>query len=123
MKNFTIGSEIVTLLNTNRAVHTAVRDKIFPLVASTSTTFPFIVYRRSYYKPASNKDYENEKVGIEIIVASNKYSDSVTIANSVADALNHQSTAVIEDINVTNTNEDYLEDTYIQRLFFEVEIK
>lgn len=123
MKNFTIGSEIVTLLNTNGAVHTAVRDKIFPLVASASTTFPFIVYRRSYYKPASNKDYENEKVGIEIIVASNKYSDSVTIANSVADALNHQSTAVIEDINVTNTNEDYLEDTYIQRLFLEVEIK
>lgn len=123
MKNFTIGSEIVTLLNVDNAVHTAVGNKIFPLIANADTTFPFIVYRRSYYTPESNKDWENEKTGVEIVVASNKYSDSVSIANSVADALNHKATTNIEDIRVTNTNEDFLEDTYIQRLFFEITIK
>lgn len=123
MKNFKIGSEIVTLLNASSDVTAAVGNKIFPLVANATTTFPFIVYRRSYYTPASNKDYENEKCGIEIIVASAKYNESVNIADYVVDALNHKSTTDIEDITINNTNEDFMDDTYLQRIFIELSIK
>lgn len=123
MKNFLIGSDIVTLLNASNSITSLVGNKIFPLVANATTTFPFIVYRRSYYTPENNKDWENEKCGIEIIVASNKYSESVTIANAVADALNHQTTTNIEDIKINNTSESFYEDTYLQRVNIEVEIK
>ena len=123
MKNFKIGKEIVELLTTGDSVTSYVGDKIFPLIANANTTFPFIVYRRSYYTPASNKDYENEKCGMEIVVASTKYEESVNIADAVSNQLNHKQTEDIEDIIITNTNEDFYEDTYLQRVNIEIEIK
>lgn len=123
MKNFKIGKEIVELLKTDEGVTTYVGNKIFPLIANATTTFPFIVYRRNYYTPDSNKDWENEKCGIEIVVASTKYEESVNIADAVSEALNHKTTEDIEDINITNTNEDFYEDTYVQRINIEVTIK
>lgn len=119
MKNFQIGKEIVAILSGNDAVKWYVDDKIFPLVA-TNTQFPFIVYRRSYYTPTNNKDYEGEKVGIEILICSTKYDESVNIANAVADALQHNSTDIIEDIVVTNIQELYQEDTFTQTINVEV---
>lgn len=123
MKNFSIGQDIVGLLQSDTAVTNAVGNKIFPLIATAETTFPFIVYRRSYFTPVSNKDFESEKCGVELIVASNKYSESVSIADAVSDALNHQATTNIEDIKVTNASEDFYDDTYLQRITVEVEIK
>lgn len=123
MKSFKIGSEIVELLSNDGVVTSLVHNKIFPLIANANTKFPFIVYRRSYYTPASNKDYENEKCGIELVIASPKYEESVNIADACANALNHKETALVEDINVTNTSEDFMEDTFIQRIVLEVTIK
>lgn len=123
MKNFKIGKEIVELLNTGDSVTSYVGNKIFPLIANATTTFPFIVYRRNYYTPANDKDWENEKCGIEIVVASTKYEESVNIANAVSEQLNHKTTEDIEDIKIINTNEDFYEDTYVQRINIEVEIR
>ena len=123
MKNFKVGKEIVELLKSGNSVTDYVGNKIFPLIANATTTFPFIVYRRNYYTPESDKDWENEKCGIEIVVASSKYEESVNIADAVSEALNHKTTEDIEDIRITNTNEDFYEDTYVQRINIEITIK
>lgn len=123
MKNFKIGKEIVDLLKADADVRGFVGNKIFPLIANATTTFPFIVYRRNYYRPENDKDWENEKCGIEIAIASPKYEESVNIADAVSEALNHKTTVNIEDIRVTNTSEDFYDDTYIQRVSIEVSIK
>lgn len=123
MKNFDIGKDIIALLSADTDVTSALGTKIFPLIAPAKTTFPFMVYRRYYYTPANNKDWENEKVGVEFAIASVKYEEGVKIADAVADALQHQKTDNIEDINVTNTNEDFYDDTFVQRINIEVEMK
>ena len=123
MKNFKVGKEIVELLKSGNSVTDYVGNKIFPLIANATNTFPFIVYRRNYYTPESDKDWENEKCGIEIVVASSKYEESVNIADAVSEALNHKTTEDIEDIRITNTNEDFYEDTYVQRINIEITIK
>lgn len=123
MKNFTVGKDIVTLLNSSVEVSSALGTKIFPLIAPAQTTFPFLVYRRSYYTPMNNKDYEGEKVGVELVIAALKYEEGVKIADAVADALIHQTTDNIEDIAATTISEDFMDDTYLQRINIEVTLK
>lgn len=123
MKNFEIGKDIVTLLSASTDVTSALGQKIFPLIAPAKTTFPFLVYRRSYYTPENTKDWENEKVGIEMVIASLKYEEGVKIADAVADALLHQQTTNIEDIVVTSISEDFLDDTFVQRITIEATLK
>ena len=123
MKNFKIGKEIVTILNGSSDVTDALGNKIFPLVAVPNTTFPFMVYRRSYYTPANNKDYEGEKVGIELVIAATKYEDGVDIADKVATAINHARTTMIDDVIITNIKEDFIEETFIQQINLEVTLR
>ena len=123
MKNFKVGKELITILSGSSAVTDAVGNKIFPLVAVPNTTFPFIVYRRSYYTPANNKDYEGEKVGVELVVCSPKYDESVNIADKVATALNHAMTAMVEDIKITNISENFIDDTFTQQINIEVSLR
>ena len=120
MKNFTIGKEINRLLKNNVL---GLGDKVFPLIANPNTTFPFLVYRRIGYQPRNNKDYVGEIVTMEFNVASESYNESVDIANSVADILQGQETQLIEDIQLVNVSEMYLQDTFIQNLQFRIELK
>lgn len=121
MKNFKIGKEINRLLQNGNAYK--IKDKVFPLVANANTTFPFLVYRRIGYQPRNNKDYIGEIVTMEMNIATETYNEGVEIANSVADILQGQNTDLIEDIQLTNVNELFLQDTFIQSLQFEIELK
>lgn len=123
MKNFKVGKELVSILQGSSAVKQALGNKIFPLVAVPNTTFPFMVYRRSYYTPENNKDYEGEKVGVEIVICATRYEDGVDIADKVATAVNHARTNMIDDINITNISENYVEDTFTQQVNIEITLK
>jgi hypothetical protein len=93
------------------------------LVAVPNTTFPFLVYRRSYYTPENNKYYEGEKVGVEMVICATRYEDGVDIADKVATAVNHARTNMIDDINITNISENYVEDTFTQQVNIEITLK
>ena len=123
MKNFEVGKDIKTLLSLSPEVSSALGNKIFPLIAAAKNTFPFLVYRRSYYNPMSNKDYEGERVGIEIVIASTQYEEGVKIVDAVADALLHKQTQNIDDIEAVTMSEDFIEDTYLQRITMEITLK
>ena len=123
MKNFKVGKELVNILNGSSAVKTALGNKIFPLIAVPNTTFPFMVYRRSYYTPENNKDYEGEKVGVEMVICATRYEDGVDIADKVATAVNHARTNMIDDIEITNISENYVEDTFTQQVNIEITLK
>ena len=121
MKNFYIGKEINRILKDNNLLK--VQGKIFPLVANPNTTFPFLVYRRIGYQPRSNKDYRGEIVVMELIIATETYNEGVDIANSVCDILQGRETDMIEDIQLVNISEIYLQDTYLQSLQIQIELK
>ncbi len=123
MKNFKVGKELRTLLSNSGEVTKLVGSKVFPIVANEGTTFPFIVYRRTNYTPASNKDYTSEIVGVEINILSQKYDEAVNIADVVATSLDRKETNFIEDIKITNISEDYIEDTFVERIYLDIYIK
>lgn len=123
MKNFKIGSEIRNVILSSSAVKNAVETKVFPLIANAGTTFPFIVYRRSSYSPISNKDVLNESVYIEIAIICNNYEQSVSIANDVADALLQYESDTIEEIKVTNISEEFISNSFVQKVNLQIDLK
>lgn len=123
MKNFKIGSEIRNVILSSSAVKNAVDTKVFPLIANAGTTFPFIVYRRNSYSPLSNKDVLNESVYMEIAIICNNYEQSVSIANDVADVLLAYESDTIEEIKVTNISEEFISDSFVQKVNLQIDLK
>lgn len=123
MKNFKIGSEIRNVILSSTAVKNAVDTKVFPLIANAGTTFPFIVYRRSSYSPKSDKDVLNETVYIEIAIICNNYEQSVSIANDVADVLLAYESDTIEEIKVTNISEEFISNSFVQKVNLQIDLK
>lgn len=123
MKNFKIGSEIRNVILSSSAVKNAVDTKVFPLIANAGTTFPFIVYRRSSYSPKSDKDTLTESVYMEIAIICNNYEQSVSIANDVADVLLAYKSDNIEEIKVTNISEEFISDSFVQKVNLQIDFK
>ena len=123
MKNFKIGSEIRNVILSSTAVKNAVGTKVFPLIANAGTTFPFVVYRRSSYSPQSDKDVLSESVYMEIAIICNNYEQSVSIANDVADALIQYESDTIEEIKVTNISEEFISDSFVQKVNLQIDLK
>ena len=123
MKNFKIGSEIRNVILSSTAVKNAVGTKVFPLIANAGTTFPFVVYRRSSYSPQSDKDVLSESVYMEIAIICNNYEQSVSIANDVADALIQYKSDTIEEIKVTNISEEFISDSFVQKVNLQIDLK
>lgn len=123
MKNFKIGQEIRNAILSSTTVKNAVDTKVFPLIANAGTTFPFIVYRRSSYSPLSDKDVLTESVYMEIAIISTNYEQSVSIANDVADVLIHYESSTIEEIKVTNISEEFISDSFVQKINLQIDLK
>ena len=61
-----------------------VSGRVFPIVAELGTEFPYVAYSRTYITPVYTKDYYTEdNVGVEIVVASQDYLESLEIANII----------------------------------------
>ena len=123
MKNFKIGLEIRNVILSSTAVKNAVGTKVFPLIANAGTTFPFVVYRRSSYSPQSDKDVLSESVYMEIAIICNNYEQSVSIANDVADALIQYESDTIEEIKVTNISEEFISESFVQKVNLQIDLK
>ena len=123
MKNFKIGLEIRNVILSSTAVKNAVGTKVFPLIANAGTTFPFVVYRRSSYSPQSDKDVLSESVYMEIAIICNNYEQSVSIANDVADALIQYESDTIEEIKVTNISEEFISNSFVQKVNLQIDLK
>lgn len=123
MKNFKIGQEIRNVILSSTTVKNAVDTKVFPLIANAGTTFPFIVYRRSSYSPQSDKDTLTESVYMEIAIICNNYEQSVSIANDIADVLLAYKSDTIEEIKVTNISEEFISNSFVQKVNLQIDLK
>ena len=100
---------------------------IFPLVANADTTFPFIVYSRTSLTPVYTKNLlSDNEASFTVIVVSNKYTQSLYIANAVRHALEgyryKDSSVDIHPIRLDSVTEDTVDDAYIQRMTFSFSI-
>lgn len=122
MSSLSLGKAITTIL-------TGIADgKTFPIVANPDTTYPFVVYKRTGLIPANTKDMYNyrELATVEIIVAANTYANSLEIAEQIKTKLEHIrgnfNGIEIGNAYLISSSEDYLDDAYLQRMTFQIEI-
>lgn len=122
-----IGKVVKDILYQDEALNNLVKNQVFPLIAEENTTFPFIVYRRNSIRKASTKDYVNDEIAsVDVVIACDKYSQSVEIAENVRFVLEHGGyegeNFSVDNISLSNASEQYMQNTYIQTLTFDVEI-
>lgn len=121
-----IGKVIYQLLQQNSKLTKIVGKKIYPLIADQTTTFPFIIYRRSRLYQGDNKDYTDETANIEIYIATETYKEGIEIAELVRESLEHKEGVLadidISDIVLEDASEEFLDNTFIQNLNFKIEI-
>lgn len=119
-----IGKTIYNCMNTNEDLNKIVKNKIYPLVADQSTTFPFVVYYRTNIMSSNyTKDgYGEDEVEFTVIGVSDKYNVSCDIANEIRKVFEKKK---IDGENLTITNcrlvgvdESWEENAYVQRLNF-----
>lgn len=103
--------------------------KVYPLVADQGAAYPFIVYRRASIIHSNTKDRFNfsELATVEVIVAGNTYQQSLQIAKEVMNRMEHTrgiyDNIGISEITLDNAEEDYIEDAFIQKLTFKINIQ
>lgn len=126
MSCISIGKAIKALL-VDGLSRTSIKNKIYPLIADETTTFPFIVYRRSSIILESDKDYSNDSAYIQIMIAANNYAESVELAEQVRASLVHKKgiiqTIPVEDISLVDGSEEFIDNTFVQNLIFKITIQ
>lgn len=121
-----IGKAVYQILSNDAKVKEMVGNKIYPLIANQGTTYPFIIYKRTGIEPVISKDRFicSEVTSVDVIIASDRYDESIEVAELVKDALSGKSGIYsgikVIDINMISADEDYIEDTFIQNLTFNI---
>ena len=121
MKGLAVGKAIFSMLEGIK--------NVYPLVVDKNVKFPFVVYRRTGMQAANSKDRfcYSETATVEVIVASDNYNESIDVASIVLYRLEHTrgefNDIIISEIELIDADEDFIEDTYIQKLTFKIEIK
>ena len=115
-----IGKTIYKLLSDSSELKGYVGNKIYPLIADDGVSFPFIIYYRNSIKSNSCKDgYYEDEVSFSIIVVSNKYMESLEIANIIRSVFEKRYLSdTITECKVEDVDEDYRENAYVQQLDF-----
>lgn len=101
-----------------------VGENIFPLIAEADTQFPFIVYKRTNITPSYTKDFlAYDIVDYEIVCVSDKYSQTIDLADLVRDTIEGLHNTQLLSSVVTYVTEDFLTDCYVQRIGFQFKVK
>lgn len=123
-----IGKYIYKLLSEDEVLTQIVTPKkIFPLVANAETTYPFIVYARTGLNVAYCKDGVTENtVEMQVIAVSDKYVESLEVANQIRRILElkrfKDGDVFIRDCRLSSVYEEYIENAFVQKMIFTINI-
>ena len=122
LRSFKIGEYIF-----NR-IKTITGYDCYPCIADNDVKFPYIVYNRNGLSTSLTKDgYCSDNISFEISIYSDKYAQSISVAESVRDALeilstNYDKYFEINNSVITNTSEYWDSNAYVQNIVWSADI-
>lgn len=122
-----ISKHVYEKLSASEELKRLVEDRIYTISSKESTFFPFVVYSRSSLTPNYTKDRHDtgDTVTVEVVTCSDKYLNSVEVAEAIRRALENKPGKYeafdVVSAKVIASVEDFISDTFIQRLTFEFE--
>lgn len=123
-----IGSVIKARLLASNEVADLIKKEVHPIVAPTGTKFPFITYRRSGVTPSYTKDRKSvqDSATVDVTIHTDNYKQSMRLLEDVFNSLQAYSGIVegihVDEIRMINSEEDFVEDSYLQNLTFEIDV-
>ncbi len=137
MNFFDIGIVVKHIINSipNGELPSGFKGKVFPLIAPVGTLFPFCIYRRTSGRyEYDDKDYgTNETVSIQLKVVTTTYQESIELISKISDAFinfrnifigrDNTELAQIDNIRITDSNEEFIDDSFIQTIYLEFTYK
>ena len=121
--SISVNKYIYQLLISDEKLKELVGNKIYPLVAEESVTYPFIIFTKENAFANYTKDLLTyDTVNISVAIAAVNYFQTVQIAERVRQILENYRDGYFYNILLDNVTEDYVEDTYIQQLQFSARI-
>lgn len=121
--SISVNKYIYQLLITDEKLKELVGNKIYPLIAEESVTYPFIIFTKENAFANYTKDLLTyDTVNISVAIAAVNYFQTVQIAERVRQILENYRDDYFYNILLDNVTEDYVEDTYIQQLQFSAKI-
>lgn len=123
-----IGKHIYKVLSENEEIKKTFGDKIYPLVAENSTTFPYIIYYRNELQNISNtKDgFTEDNCTFSVVIVDTKYSNTIKAANRVRCILERKKDEtedfILYDTKLLEAEEKFSDGAYIQELRFNTNI-
>lgn len=118
-----IGKYIYSTLDGSESINC----KVYPLIADNDAKYPFIIYKRVNLQSNGCKDgLIEDEVDMEITVVADKYSTSVELATIIRNLLEKQhaeySDLNIDDASITMANEEFTNNSFVQRMHFNFKI-
>ena len=114
---------IYQLLINDEQLGKLVGNKIYPLVAEETVTYPFIIFTKENANANYTKDFLTyDTVTISVAIAANNYFETVNIAERVRAILENYRDSYFYNIFLDNVTEEFLEDAYVQQLQFSAKI-
>jgi hypothetical protein len=100
----------------------------YPCIADNDVKFPYIVYNRNGLSTQLNKDgYVEDSISFEISIYSDKYAQSIIVADAVRSALEVMSSTSddvlqIDNSVITNSNEQFIDNTFVQNIQWSADV-
>ena len=130
IQSILVAKLVYLFLKNNEELNEYVKGRVFPIVAELGTEFPYVAYSRTSITPIYTKDfYTEDSVGVEIVVASQDYLESLEIANIIRKQFECKRLALDNEITISQSNLvavteafDDMANAYVQRLSFEFKV-
>lgn len=131
IQSILVAKLVYNFLKSNTELNNYIEGRVFPIVAELGTEFPYVAYSRTYITPTYTKDFHTEdSVGVEIVVASQDYLESLEIANIIRKQFECKRLGLDNEITISQSNllgvteaYDDQANAYIQRLSFDFKVR
>lgn len=121
--SISVNKHIYNLLISDEKLKELVDNKIYPLVAEESVTYPFVIFTKESAFANYTKDLLlYDTVTISVAIAAVNYFQTVEIAERIRQILENYRDSYFCNILLDNVAEEFVEDTYIQTLQFSAKI-
>lgn len=119
-----VNKHIYSLLKEDQQLKALVGEKIYPIVAEETVTYPFVIFTKESVSGNYSKDLLMfDTAIISVAVAANNYFETVQIAERIRAILENRIDSYFYNILLDNVTEEYLEDAFIQQLQFSAKIR
>ena len=115
---------IYNLLINDTKLKELVGDKIYPLVAEESVTYPFVIFTKEEVNGVYSKDLlMYDSITISVAVAATSYFQTVEVAERVRAILENRRDAYFYNILLESVTEEFIDDAFVQNLQFSAKIQ